>query len=67
VHPHVINLLLYSFLTVIYLTLVVPEPAASATTILLAVMPGFVRVEEVYWLFEHFLSCGASIHYDLQM
>lgn len=65
--PHVIQEEIYSFLTVIYLTLVLPKRTASIIIIPLAIVSGFVRVKVVYRLFEHFLSSGASIHHDLCM
>lgn len=47
-HLHVIQEEIYSFLTVIYLPLVFPKPAASAVTIPLPIVFGFVQVKEAY-------------------
>lgn len=51
----------------IYLTLVLPEPAASTIIIPLAVVSGFVQIKKVFRLFGHLLSYGGSVCHDLHM
>lgn len=66
-HPHVVQEEIYSTLIMIYLTLVLPEPAASTIIIPLAIVSGFVQIKEVFQLFEHLLSYVGSVCHDLHV